>query len=143
MSDAPPRPAPDPAALVRCLEGISHPVTWEARSWSESFFGSVQRALCWRAAEFYARRYFAEHGRLPEGPHHVVVSVGPGRDRGDADIAHPFNTYGVPRSERVLAIDITFPAIPPPAPSRGRPESVPRQPRRAASRQPRAPRTGA
>ena len=123
MSDAPQRSVPDPAALARCLEGIRHPLPQKARSWAESFASSVQRALRWRAAEFHARRHFAEHGRLPEGPHHVVVRVGPGRDRGDADIAHPFHTYSVPRSERVLAVDITFPAALPSPPSRGRPGS--------------------
>ncbi len=109
MTDPTPRPAPDQAALARCLAGIRYPGWWEAGSWVTSIGSSIRHAKHRRAAEFYAKRHVAEHGCLPEGLHHVVVSIGPTHNRGSADIEHPFSTAYVLPQKQVFEADITFP----------------------------------
>ncbi len=73
--------------------------------WTTGFRSSVKHVLRRRAAAFYARRYFAEHGRLPEGMHHVSVTVEPEHVNEGADIKN----MGNQRSPAYLKTDITFP----------------------------------
>jgi hypothetical protein len=100
---------PDPEALSRCVAGATYPVTWAVSNWSTQLGSDIRHSLHRRAARAYARRYLAEHGRLPEGTHHVVVSVGRTGKGDDADIEHPFGSY-LRDSDRIFAADITFPA---------------------------------
>jgi hypothetical protein len=106
------QPELEAVALERCIKGATYPVWWSVSSWSTSIVSSIRHALHRRVAEFYARRYLAEHGRLPEGLHHVVVSVGPTNKRGDADIKHLFSSGSMHPSEQMFEADITYPAAP-------------------------------
>jgi hypothetical protein len=110
------RPEPDPEALKRCVAGATYPVTWEISSWSTQLSSDFKHALHRGAAWTYARRYFAEHGRLPEGAHHVVLTVGPHGKKGDADLEHPFISASLSDRDRRFDVDITFPTVPPAAP---------------------------
>ncbi len=49
--------------------------------------------------------YYAEHGCLPEGTHHVLVTIEPEHVDEGADIKNLWNS----RSPRYLKTDITFP----------------------------------
>jgi hypothetical protein len=64
--------AGEPPGLEHCLEGISYRAWWREGGCSSlaNYFNHVRHH---RAAETYARRYYAEHGRLPKGTHHVVL----------------------------------------------------------------------
>jgi hypothetical protein len=97
-------------AVKEWLEGVRYPVTWTVCSWSTSIGSQIRHVLHERAAAFYARQYFDEHGRLPEGTHHVTLRVGPSSGRNKGDIRHP---YGSPLidSERTFAAEITYPPI--------------------------------
>jgi hypothetical protein len=54
------------------------------------------------AADFYARKYFAERGVLPVGPHRVTVTRGPANS--GAAIGHPMSSQ-----VGKLEVEITFP----------------------------------
>jgi hypothetical protein len=99
------KPDLDPVALWLWIRGITYPVPCKPPSGTDAFLASVQEGLRQRAAEFYARRYYAAHGRLPEGTHQVQVTVDPaGVDEG-GDIQDFFYN----RSPRYLEAAITFP----------------------------------
>jgi hypothetical protein len=98
--------------LYRHVRGATYPVTWEVSNWTSDFSSKLKHSLHRGAAMFYAERYHAEHGRLPEGTHRVRVTVGPSGNKGDADIGYPWHSQ-VPKGWEVLETDITFP--PPPA----------------------------
>jgi hypothetical protein len=102
----------DPEALERCLAGVSYPVTWEISSWSTQLGSDIRHALHRRAARAYARRYFAEHGRLPEGTHRVTVGVRPHGKPGDGEIEHPFRGT-LDDEDRRFDAEITFPPVSP------------------------------
>jgi hypothetical protein len=72
---------PDPEALRRCLEGIEYRVGWQPASWATEIGSHMRHGLRRQAAAWYARKHFNEHGRLPEGTHHVRC-----RCPGDIDI---------------------------------------------------------
>jgi hypothetical protein len=110
------RPEPDPEALERCVAGATYPVTWEISSWSTQLSSDFKHALHRRAAWAYARRYLAEHGRLPGGTHHVTFTVGPHGNKGDADLEHPFRGR-LEDEDRRFAAEITFPPVSPSAPA--------------------------
>ncbi len=115
------RPELDPVALWQWIRGITYPVPWEPPSGTDAFLASVQEGLRQRAAEFYARRYHAKHGRLPEGTHHVKVTVDPaGVDEG-GDI----QDFYYNRSPRYLETNITFPPAETYQTERERPGSAP------------------
>jgi hypothetical protein len=97
--------------LDRHVRGATYPVTWEVSNWTSGFSGQLKHSLRRGAARFYAERYFAEHGCLPEGTHHVRVTVGPGNNKGDADIGYPWRSDLQPE-EQVLEVDITYPPAP-------------------------------
>jgi hypothetical protein len=64
---------PDPAALERCVAGATFSFS-DGTPWTYSIgVGGGMRYLHRYAAAWFARRYLAEHGRLPEGRHHVHV----------------------------------------------------------------------
>jgi hypothetical protein len=60
------------------------------------------RYLHQRAA-WFARRYHAEHGRLPEGTHHVKCFFA--RNGIEGDLEHPMPDY----TRSYIRTDITFP----------------------------------
>jgi hypothetical protein len=99
-------------------------VTWSISSWSTQLSSDFRHALHRGAAWIYARRYFAEHGRLPEGTHRVTLTVGPHGKKGDADLEHPF-CGTLDDKDRWLEADITFPALAPAAPTDPEPVPVP------------------
>jgi hypothetical protein len=82
--------SPDPLALRRSVQDASYPVTWQVTS-SQTALGSAWRHdQHRRAAEAFAQRYFAEHGHLPTGTHHVVIAAKPGHAPAfEADITYP------------------------------------------------------
>jgi hypothetical protein len=86
------------------FEGVRYPVWWSVSSWSTSIGSAIRHELHRRAAAFYARRYFLEHGHLPEGTHHVVVTVG--RDIRGTDI-------GLCLPDNRFEADITYPPADP------------------------------
>jgi hypothetical protein len=102
----------DQATLYRHVRGASYPVTWEVSNWTSDFSSKLKHSLHQGAAMFYAERYHAEHGRLPEGTHRVRVTVGPSGNKGDADVGYPWHSQ-VPKGWEVLEADITFPEAPP------------------------------
>ena len=105
-------PELDWQTLDRHVRGATYPVTWEVSNWSTSFSSRLKHSLHYGAAMFYAKKYFAEHDRLPEGTHHVRVTVGPGGNKGDADIGYPWVSQLRPQ-DRVLEVDITYPPADP------------------------------
>jgi hypothetical protein len=100
-----PRPDLDDVALWQWIRGITYPVPGEPPSGTDAFLASVQEGLRQRAAEFYARRYHAAHGRLPEGTHQVQVTVDPAGVDAGGDI----QDFYYNRSPRCLEAAITFP----------------------------------
>ena len=81
--------SPEPSELERCLRGISYRAWWRdvGQPAMANYFHHVGHR---EAAEAYARRYFAQHGRLPSGEHHVVIAAKPGHGPGfEADITYP------------------------------------------------------
>jgi hypothetical protein len=107
------------------LEGVRYPVDCPS---TNSMGRAIWHVLHERAAAFHARRYFDEHRSLPEGTHHVVLSVrGHGHHGDRGDIEHPCNTQLVD-SERDFAADITYPPAPPRV-EQTRPRSAPARPR--------------
>jgi hypothetical protein len=65
----------DEAALKRCVEEAGFTFR-DGTPWRYSIgVGGGMRYLHRYAAEWFARRYLAEHGRLPEGRHHVRVTA--------------------------------------------------------------------
>jgi hypothetical protein len=94
----------DEAVFAAWIKGATYPVTWSPCSWATSIGSNIRHGLHRRAAEVYARRYHDQHGRLPEGLHHVKVSVRPHGKPGDGEIEHPFNSYLSDR-ERVFEAD--------------------------------------
>jgi hypothetical protein len=92
------------------LEGVRFTPTCPS---TNSMGRAIWHELHDRAAAFYAHRYFDEHRSLPEGTHHVVLSVrGHGHHGDRGDIEHPCSTQLVD-SERAFAADITYPPDPP------------------------------
>ena len=110
------QPNLDPEVLEAALAGATYPVTWEVSNWTTQLSSDFKHALHRGAARVYARRYFAEHGRLPEGTHRVVLSVGQHGRKGDADLGHPFISTSLSDRDRRFDVEITFPAAPPAAP---------------------------
>jgi hypothetical protein len=96
-------------AVREWLEGVRYPNDGRP---TNSMGLVIWRSLREDAAAFYAKRYHAEHGRLPEGTHRVVVSVGPRGGRYRNDIEHPCGGVQAGSNSR-LEIDITYPADPP------------------------------
>lgn len=78
--------------------------TWEPRVWNGGggLVQAFESSLRYRAAAFYASKYYAQHGSLPVGTHRVNVTVGPAGS--GADILPPLGT-----SRRTLDVDITYP----------------------------------
>ena len=84
------RAEPDPEALARCVQDAIYPVPGEATSWSSGIGRSIRHDQQRRAAEAYARRYFAEHGHLPVGTRHVVIAAKPSHGPTfEADVTFP------------------------------------------------------
>jgi hypothetical protein len=101
------QPQPDPEALELWLRGICYPVTWTVSSHATQLGSGMRHAIRRAAARWYVLRYHAEHGRLPEGTHHVVATVS--TDGTPADLQVSFGSREwVPRFEA----DITFPPAP-------------------------------
>jgi hypothetical protein len=103
---------PDWKTFYEHAQAATYPVTWVVNSWTTGLSGQLKHSLHRGAAWFYAERYHAEHGRLPEGTHHVRVTVGPSGNKGDADIGYPMHSE-VPTGWEVLEVDITFPTLDP------------------------------
>jgi hypothetical protein len=82
--------------------------------WYHPSFGGGMRLNHRRAAEWYARKFFAQHGRLPEGTHYVSVLAKPCGQQG-AGIENVF--YG----RNLIAVDVTYPGA--------RPSALPPDPR--------------
>jgi hypothetical protein len=101
-----PRPDLDDVALWQWIRGITYPVPGEPPGGTDPFLASVQEGLRQRAAEFYARRYHAAHGCLPEGTHQVQVTVDPAGVDAGGDI----QDFYYNRSPRHLETAITFPS---------------------------------
>jgi hypothetical protein len=94
------------------LEGVRYPVDWVVCSWSTSIGSTIRHLLHERAAAFYARKHFEQHGRLPVGEHDVTVSVGPSSGKHRGDIRHPCG--GTPMDgKRSFSARITYPPDPP------------------------------
>jgi hypothetical protein len=124
------KPDLDPVALWDWLQGITYPVTGEQHAWSGTFLASGKEGLRQRAAEFYAQKHFAEHGRLPEGTHHVSATIDPaGMDEG-GDIKN----LCCNRSRWFLKVHITYPPASAYQPDREPPESAPEPQPPAAGR---------
>jgi hypothetical protein len=104
---------PDPDALARCVEDATYPVTWEVSNWSTQLGSDIKHALHRRAARAYACRYHAEHGRLPEGRHHLSFTVVPRGSQDHGDLEHPFIGCSLSERDRHLEIDVTYPALSP------------------------------
>jgi hypothetical protein len=82
--------APDPSILQRSVQDATYPVTWQATgSWRDGFRNAFRHQQHRKAAEAYARAYFAEHGQLPTGSHRVVRPARLGHDPVEADITFP------------------------------------------------------
>jgi hypothetical protein len=103
------RSEPDPVALERCLEGIRYRVWWQPASWATELGSHMRHGVRRQAAEWYARRYFAEHGRLPEGRHRIVARVG---SYGDPNVDVHFDCLSDEWAP-IFQVTVTFP---PPAP---------------------------
>ena len=99
---------PGSEAFEAWLRGISYPVTWIVSSHSTQLGSGMRHAIRRAAARWYAKRYLAEHGRLPEGPHHVAVSVSTNGEPADLQVSFGSDEW-VPHFET----DITFPPAPP------------------------------
>jgi hypothetical protein len=95
----------DEAVLDAWLKGITYPVTWEVSNWTTDFSGRLKHSLRRAAARFYAKRYHAEHGRLPEGKHKVEARMG-ARGEPGIDVATDWHSS---EWEPVLRVTITFP----------------------------------
>jgi hypothetical protein len=81
---------PDPEALERSVRDATYPVTWQSTgSWHDGFRNAFRHDQHRRAAEAFARAYFAEHGQLPTSTHHVGTPAKPGRPPFEADITFP------------------------------------------------------
>jgi hypothetical protein len=70
--------------------------------WYHPSFGGGMRLNHRRAAEWYARKFFAQHGRLPEGTHYINVEAKPRGQQG-AGIENVF--YG----RNLIDVDVTYP----------------------------------
>src|SRR3712207_971185 len=106
---------PDREALDRCVDGATYPVWWSISSWSTQLSSDFRHALHRRAAWAYACRYYDQHQRVPEGTHHVVLTVGPHGRKGDADLEHPFISASLSDRDRRFEVEITFPVQAPSA----------------------------
>jgi hypothetical protein len=95
----------DPEALERCVQGATYPVWWSVSNWSTQMGSSMRHAIYRAAARAYAKRHLAEHGRLPEGPHRVVLRVSTRKEE-PADLHVWYGGPWVPRFEA----EITYPA---------------------------------
>jgi hypothetical protein len=100
------RSEPDAELLRRCLDGIRYRVWWRPASWATEMGSHMRHGVRRQAAEWYARKRFAETGRLPEGKHKVVARVG---RRGDPD-ADVHLDWLSPEWSPVLRVVITFPS---------------------------------
>jgi hypothetical protein len=82
---------PDPAALERHVRDATYPVAHQTTgSWHDGFRNAFRHDQHRQAARAFARAYFARHGRLPSGEHHVVIAAKPGHGPGfEADITYP------------------------------------------------------
>jgi hypothetical protein len=82
--------APDPSILQRSVQDATYPVTWQATgSWQDGFRDAFRHDRHRQAARAFARAYFARHGRLPTGTHHVVKPPGSGHAALEADVTFP------------------------------------------------------
>jgi hypothetical protein len=94
------------------LEGVRFTPTCPS---TNSMGRAIWHVLHERAAAFHARKHFEQHGRLPEGTHHVALSVrGHGHHGDRGDIEHPCSTQIVTQivdSQRRFEADITYPRI--------------------------------
>jgi hypothetical protein len=97
-------------ALDEWLRGIRHDDDGPS---ANPVVRAVHRGMLFRAARWFAMRYYVQHGRLPEGTHHVDCSFGPS---GDSDLRHPMAGSGPSR----VQADITYPPAPDAAVSRCR-----------------------
>jgi hypothetical protein len=152
----------DPGPLGGWLDGVRYPNRClSTNSMGQAIYHGMHRM----AAEWHARRYLAEHGRLPEGVHHVTCFFA--RNGLEGDLKHPCPGYPL----SYIRADMVFPPAPPLrteadvradaaagrlprhtepvrfadprfAPDPQPPAPAPGPPRRATSRRHRGPRTG-
>jgi hypothetical protein len=97
-------PVFDEIAMWEWLLGV----TWSGRCPSTNSMGvHLWEGMHRSAARWFALRYHAEHGRLPEGTHHVKCFFG--RNGLQGDLKHPMPGY----TRSYIRTDITFPSPPP------------------------------